>query len=43
VVAYARREAGDATTPRDIAVRLYYAVRDGIRYDPYRIDLRPPA
>ena len=41
VVAYARREAGDATTPRDIAVRLYYAVRDGIRYDPYRIDLRP--
>ena len=41
VVEYARREAGDATTPRDIAVRLYYAVRDGIRYDPYRIDLRP--
>ena len=41
VVAYARREAGDATTPREIAVRLYYAVRDGIRYDPYRIDLTP--
>src|SRR3954467_15759053 len=41
VVAYAKREAGDATSARDIAVRLYYAVRDGIRYDPYRIDLRP--
>ena len=41
VIDFARREAGDATAPRDIAVRLYYAVRDGIRYDPYRIDLRP--
>jgi transglutaminase-like putative cysteine protease len=41
VIAYARRDAGAATTPREIAVRLYYAVRDGIRYDPYRIDLRP--
>ena len=41
VIGFARREAGDATAPRDIAVRLYYAVRDGIRYDPYRIDLRP--
>lgn len=30
---------GDATDPRDQAVKLYYAVRDGIRYDPYRIDL----
>jgi transglutaminase-like putative cysteine protease len=40
VVAFARdavRE-GDA---REIAVALYYAVRDGIRYDPYRIDLQP--
>lgn len=25
--------------PRTRAVRLYYAVRDGIRYDPYTIDL----
>ncbi len=25
--------------PREQAVRLYYAVRDGIRYDPYSIDL----
>lgn len=30
-------------TPHDVdqAVKLYYAVRDGIRYDPYRIDLTP--
>ena len=41
VVEWARREAGDARAPRDVAVRLYYAVRDGIRYDPYRIDLTP--
>ena len=26
-------------TPREQAVALYYAVRDGFRYDPYRIDL----
>jgi transglutaminase-like putative cysteine protease len=30
---------GGATNPRDQAVKLYYAVRDGFRYDPYRIDL----
>ena len=39
VVEFARREAAGLTDPRAIAVRLYYAVRDGIRYDPYRIDL----
>jgi transglutaminase-like putative cysteine protease len=27
----------DATTPRDKATRLFYAVRDRIRYDPYSI------
>lgn len=39
VVEFARREAAGLTDSREIAVRLYYAVRDGIRYDPYRIDL----
>jgi transglutaminase-like putative cysteine protease len=34
VAAFARRSAGSGT-PRERAVRLYYAVRDGIRYDPY--------
>jgi transglutaminase-like putative cysteine protease len=35
IIAYARRIAGDAA-PRDAAVKLYYAVRDDILYDPYR-------
>lgn len=38
VIAYARREAAGLSDPREIAVRLYYAIRDGIRYDPYTID-----
>jgi transglutaminase-like putative cysteine protease len=41
VIAFARREAAGLADPREIAIRLYYAVRDGIRYDPYRIDLTP--
>lgn len=39
VAAFAERECGPGNA-RERAVRLYYAVRDGIRYDPYRIDLR---
>jgi transglutaminase-like putative cysteine protease len=40
VRAFAAQHAqGD--TPRERAVSLYYAVRDGFRYDPYRIDLSP--
>ncbi len=38
VVAFARSNAGN-TDPRERAVKLYYAVRDGFRYDPYKIDL----
>lgn len=37
VATFARRYG--ATDPRQRAVDLYYAVRDGLRYDPYRIDL----
>jgi transglutaminase-like putative cysteine protease len=40
VAAYARRAAGSGTA-RQRAVRLYYAVRDGIRYDPYAFRLAP--
>jgi len=36
---FAYDAAGDATTAKDKAVSLYYAVRDRIRYDPYRIRL----
>ncbi len=38
IQAFAQQAVADATTPRKKAVRLYYAVRDGIYYDPYRIE-----
>jgi len=37
VVAYAERTVGDARDEIDKARRLYLAVRDDLRYDPYRI------
>ena len=37
--AWVRNTVGHGASPREQAVRLYYAVRDGFRYDPYRIDL----
>ena len=40
VVAFARQH-GSGESPRERAVALYRAVRDGFRYDPYRTDLRP--
>ncbi len=40
VIAFATQHAqGEDDTAR--AVALYYAVRDGFRYDPYRLDLSP--
>lgn len=39
VATFAFEVVEGATTARDRAVGLYYAVRDGIRYDPYAIDL----
>lgn len=36
VQAFVAEAIGDATDETDKAVRLYYAVRDKIRYDPYR-------
>ncbi len=41
IVEFATRAAGDATTPLDIAVNLFHAVRDGIRYDPYGTSREP--
>ena len=40
VAAFAERHAVGADD-RERAVSLYYAVRDGFRYDPYRVDLSP--
>ena len=39
VQAFARRSIEGAITARDKAVKLYYAVRDDIRYDPYSFSL----
>jgi transglutaminase-like putative cysteine protease len=43
VVAFAREHAAGAAGDRDRAVQLYYAVRDGIRYDPYKAGVTPEA
>ena len=40
---FAREVVGRETGDRSRAVALYYAVRDGFPYDPYRIDLSPEA
>lgn len=40
VVEFAREHAV-GSEDRERAVSLYLAVRDGIRYDPYRLDMRP--
>jgi len=42
VLDFARRNAGTGS-PREMAVRLNLAVRDGIRYDPYSFRLEPQA
>jgi transglutaminase-like putative cysteine protease len=39
IVAFARHHCAGADGAVDRAVRLYYAVRDGIRYDPYSLEL----
>jgi transglutaminase-like putative cysteine protease len=42
VVAFAEASAEGARTETERAVRLYYAVRDGIRYDPYTLLMTVP-
>jgi transglutaminase-like putative cysteine protease len=41
IVEYAREVAGEAREPIEQAVKIYYAVRDGIRYNPYTPFYRP--
>jgi transglutaminase-like putative cysteine protease len=43
IVEFSRSVATQHASDVDRAVAFYYAVRDGIRYDPYRVDLRPEA
>ncbi|MBN0056330.1 transglutaminase family protein, partial [Pseudomonas aeruginosa] len=35
VVEFAEKSRGNSAKQRDQAVALYYAVRDGVRYNPY--------
>ncbi|MEO1957685.1 MAG: transglutaminase family protein [Methylophilaceae bacterium] len=39
VVEFANKAIAGASTDTDKAIKLYYAVRDGIRYDPYKFYL----
>lgn len=41
VVSFARKSTSGATSQKAMAIALYLAVRDGIYYDPYRIDHSP--
>src|SRR4051812_24097092 len=39
IIAFVKQIVGDETDATTIAVKLYYAVRDGWKYNPYNIDL----
>jgi transglutaminase-like putative cysteine protease len=39
VADFARKNSGNKSDPVQQAINLYYVVRDGIRYDPYSIEL----
>jgi len=41
VIQYAQKVIGDAKTDLEKGVRLYYAVRDNIRYNPYLSNMTP--
>ena len=41
VLRFASENANEGRSQREMAVALYYAVRDGFHYDPYVLDLRP--
>ncbi len=43
VIDFAASITASKNTDVDKAIALYYAVRDGIRYDPYRVDLNREA
>jgi transglutaminase-like putative cysteine protease len=42
LIDFAHQSTAGLSAPREQAIRLYYRVRDGIRYDPYHIDLSVP-
>jgi transglutaminase-like putative cysteine protease len=42
VISFAEANAGGAQDARELAVKVYYAVRDGIRCDPYSVLMTVP-
>ncbi len=40
IVAFAKQSIGNASSEKEKAVALYYAVRDGFRYNPYNLRMR---
>ncbi|MCP3899819.1 MAG: transglutaminase family protein, partial [Desulfobacteraceae bacterium] len=40
---FAKEACQDETDPVKKAIKLYYSVRDGIKYDPYSMELTKPA
>ena len=41
IIRFANETVGSEQDQTQKAIKLYYAVRDSIRYDPYRIQLTP--
>lgn len=41
VISFAQQAIGQTTNQKEQAIKLYYAVRDEFRYDPYRIQFTP--
>ena len=41
IVAFANQSIDGATSDKEKAVKLYYAVRDGFRYNPYLLRMKP--
>lgn len=41
IVAFAQKHTEGAGSQQEMAVRLYYAVRDGFRYNPYNLRMKP--
>lgn len=41
IVAFAKENIAGATSNKEKAVKLYYAVRDGFRYNPYGLHIEP--
>jgi transglutaminase-like putative cysteine protease len=42
IVDFAQKNTAGISQPREQVIHLFYQVRDGIRYDPYHIDLSVP-